>query len=201
VSTGLGANVDTLVNQSPTLSQGIKDLKAHGWTIRYSNASENGAFTDDDAHTIVIRSSDQNNPANVARSLSHELGHAQNPVPPISASGLTRAEYIQKNTDAQLASEGAATLNNAKVRAEIMKSGGQDIGISGSQTAKYDAIYNQYSSGKLTKQQAEAQIGQVYGNSETTSNTNQNYRAYYSQTYATAWDQAYPNKPKDFRAP
>jgi hypothetical protein len=105
------------------------------------------------------------------------------------------------NTNADLAGEGAATLSNARARAEIKKNGGPDIGISGAQPKKYESMYNQYKGGKLTRAQAERKIGQAFGAGETTSNTKQNYRAYYSQYYVQDWNKTFPNKPSKFRAP
>ena len=82
-----------------------------------------------------------------------------------------------------------------------MKNGGPDTGIAGKISPQYKAIYKQYAAGKLSQAQAEQKIAQLIGNNEVTSNTHQNYRTYYAQTYAKAWDQAYPKAPKNFKAP
>jgi hypothetical protein len=201
VTTGLGPKADAVVAQSPTLSQQVQSLKSQGWTIRYGQPG-GGGFTDESRKEIVIDPDDQQRGAKVvASSLAHETGHALNPTATVPASGLTRAEYIAKNTQAQLLEEAKATLNNTKVRDEILKNGGPDIGIDGKMKSQYKAIYTQYAAGKLTQTQAEQKIAQLIGNNETTSNTHQNYQTYYAQTYAKAWDQAYPNKPKNFKAP
>jgi hypothetical protein len=201
VATNLGSNVDTVVAQSPALARDVQALKSAGWTIRYTTGSETGSFTDANRTLIVIDAASSSNAAQAAQSLAHEVGHANHPNPYIPPSGLTRAEYVARNTDAQLAGEGAATLRNAEARAQILAAGGPDIGIAGAQPTQYDAIYQQYAAGKITRAQAEQQIGQLFGTGETTSNTNQNYRAYYSATYEQAWDAAYAGQPAGFRAP
>lgn len=200
-TTNLGSNIDAVVNQSPALARDVQALQTAGWTIRYTTGSETGSFTDANRHLIVIDSASQANAAQAAQSLAHEVGHANHPNPYTPPSGLTRAEYVARNTDAQLAGEGAATLRNAEARAQILAAGGPDVGIAGAQPAQYDAIYQQYAAGNITRAQAEQQIGQLFGSGETTSNTNQNYRAYYSSTYEQAWDAAYAGQPAGFRAP
>ncbi len=199
-STGLGASADAIVSKSPSLTQDVQTLRNQGWTFRYGTAG-GGTYTDVDTKTIVLDANEQANPAEVANSISHEAGHALTPTANVTPSGLTRAEYIKKNTDAELLGEAVATLNNARARDEILSNGGPDIGIAGAQPKKYEAIYKQYKSGKLTQAQAEQQIAKAYGAGETTSNTNQNYQTYYSQFYAQAWDAQYPKKPITFRAP
>jgi type VI secretion system secreted protein VgrG len=200
-NTGLGGSVDAVASKSPALSRDVASLRAAGWTIRYGTTTETGSFTDRNRSTIVINANYQSDPVQSTRSLSHEVGHAQNPTSHVVPSGLTRDEYVKKNVNADLAGEGAATLNNAKVRDEIRKNGGPDISISGTKTKKYESIYKQYSTGKITRAQAEQRIGQAFGAGEKTSTTNQNYRAYYGQSYRRNWSQMYPNKPKNFRAP
>jgi type VI secretion system secreted protein VgrG len=200
VTPGLGGNIDSLVSKSPSLAKDVQSLLAAGWTFQYG-AANGGTYTDVDNKTIVHDANEQSNLSEAAISVSHESGHALNPNPEVQMSGLTRAEYVKRGTDAELAGEGAATLANARARDEILAAGGPDIGIAGAQSKKYDAIYQQYKAGKITRDQAEKQIAQAYGQGEKTSNTNQNYRTYYKSYYEQAWDAAYPNKPKTFRAP
>jgi type VI secretion system secreted protein VgrG len=198
---GLGSQADAIAGKSPTLSADVQKLSSQGWKVRYGTTGETGSFTDAANNTIVINSAYQNDPVQGTRSLSHEVGHALNPSTPVGFSGLTRAEYIAKNTDAALAGEGAATLYNTGVRAELLANGQPDITISGTQGPQYEAIYKQYKAGKITRAQAEQQIAQIYGAKETTSNSKQNYRTYYEQAYGKAWDKNYAGKPPTFRAP
>jgi len=197
----LGSQVDALAAKSPSLSRDVQTLSSQGWKVRYGTAGETGSYTDIVHNTIVIDPKYQADPVQSARELSHEVGHAMNPPPPATFSGLTRAEFIAKNTEATLRWEGAATLNNAQVRDELLANKQPDITIAGSQSAQYDAIYKQYKAGKLTRQQAEQQIAQLYGAKETNSHTNLNYKTSYEQHFAKEWDKYYANKPPGFRAP
>jgi len=201
VTSGLGGGVDGLASQSPALSQQIQTLQTQGWNIRFSQAGETGSFTDRRNQTVVIDSNFQNNPTTATSLLSHEVGHALYPLSLPSPSGLTRAEYVTRTTNAQLADEGAATLSNAIARDQLLASGKPDIGILGAQASTYDSIYNQYKSGAITRAQAEQQIGQAYGNGERTSTTGQPYQQYYQQSNEARWDSMYPNQPPTFRAP
>ncbi|HEX4353213.1 MAG TPA: hypothetical protein VHZ95_09870 [Polyangiales bacterium] len=202
VTTGLGAAVDALVGQSPTLTHDLQALQANGWTVRYGHAGETGSFSRRDQKVIVIDPSEQGQPAMLAQTLAHEAGHAQyTPSPYVPPSGLTKAQYVQRNVDHNLADEGAATLENMETRAEILQHGGPDIGIAGTQPAQYQQIYNQYKAGTITSEQARNQIGNVYGNGEHTSTTGEAYGAYYGHAYETQWNQSYAGKPPGFVAP
>jgi len=176
-------------------------LTSKGWKVRYSKPGETGTFTDYTHKTVVIDAKYQADPVQSTRELSHEVGHAEKPLPPASFSGLTRAQFIAKSTNAVLLSEGAATLNNAEAREELLANGGPDITIAGSESAQYDAIYKQYKAGKITRKQAEQQIAKLYGAKEINSNTNKNYKTSYEQHYAKEWDKYYKGKPPTFVAP
>ena len=108
---------------------------------------------------------------------------------------MTRKEYVQLNVQEQLHDEGSAQLNSARVRDEIRKSGGPDIGIPGSQTAAYQKVYSDYKSGKISRQQAIDRNANLMGK-ETTSGTNQNYRKYYGESYEKYWDSKAASKGK-----
>jgi len=89
-----------------------------------------------------------------------------------------------------LNSEGAAVLNNIRVRNEILTNtaGIMDIGINGkpANLAGYEAIYQDWQSGAMTKEEAMRRIGNVYGTSEHPSaEPNLGYEQYY-RNWATA---------------
>lgn len=199
-TTSLGSDVDNVINRSPTLARDVAALRAQRWTYSYARSGA-GTFTDANARRIYLDGDERGSPRDAANSVAHESGHALNPPATVQPSGLTRAEFIKKNVDAELAGEGAATLYNAQVREEILANGGPDIGIPGKQSKTYTAIYEDYKAGKLTKSEAEARIAEVYGARENTAYANQNYRQYYAEVYGRRWDRMYPDKPKDFRAP
>ena len=199
VSSGLGAGADQVIANSPQLQQQIQALQNSNWSIQYGQPGK-GSFTVP-PNQIVIDPAAQSNPALAAQLLAHEVGHANNPVTYVPPSGLTRAQYIQQNTDANMLSEANAVLNNIEARDQILANGGPNIGINGQQNAKYQAVYNDYKAGKITRDQAKQQIAQVWGANETTSNSGQNYQTYYSSIYAKDWDGKYPGKAPGFTAP
>jgi Flp pilus assembly pilin Flp len=195
---GLGAGADKIVAKSPNLQGQVQNLLANGWTIKYGKPGK-GSFTN--GTTITIDPSAKSSSKTAAQLLAHEAGHAMNPAPTVGPSGLTRAQYVQQNTDASLMGEAGAVLNNIEARNEIKANGGPDIGINGKQDKKYEKIYKDYQAGKITRAQAQQQIAQVWGANETTSNSGQNYRKYYEQFYTKDWKKQFPGKPPTFVAP
>jgi type VI secretion system secreted protein VgrG len=192
VVTGLGADVDALANQSPTLQADLARLQRDGWRIVYGTPG-GGSFTTR-PNTITIDGALRGNPQAVVQALSHETGHARyTPEPQVPMTGLTRDQYVSQNTQRDLRDEGAATLENARVRDELRQTSGSDVGIAGTRPNDYQQIYEQRQSGAITEEQARDQIGTIYGQNETTSNSHQNSHDYYSQQYGDAWDHAHPN--------
>ena len=203
-TTGLGADVDLMAGMSPALAQRIRDLQAQGWTIRYSRPGDPpGTYCDRTTNTIVIDPNANSTTESRVQSLAHEAGHAgYTPGAYVPPSGLTRQEYVDRNTANSLADEGEATLFNAQARREIMNNGGPDVGIAGAQSQQYSNTYDQYAAGNLTRDQARSQIGQIFSNGETPStNPNVNYGQYYGQPYGDFWDQHYPGQAPGWRAP
>lgn len=90
------------------------------------------------------------------------------------------------NVREHLRDEGAAQLNAAIARDEILAAGGSDIGIPGTQTAKYNAVYEDYKAGNLTRDEALDKMADLMGN-ESTSTTGENYRQYYGKAYEAKW--------------
>jgi type VI secretion system secreted protein VgrG len=199
----LGPDVDALVNRSPLLKRQVEALQVNNWRIRYSTPSDGpGSTCNKRRQVIVIDSRLQSHPTYATQTLAHEAGHAGYPEAPyVSPHGKTKAEYVGQNTQRHLDDEGAATLNNARARQEILDDGGADIGIAGQQQPHYEAINRDCEAGKLSEEQARRQIGDVFADHERTSNTGQTYRDYYSKLYSDFWDQQYPNVPTGGTAP
>jgi hypothetical protein len=186
VTTGLGADVDAVINKSVQLRDEIRALQAQGYVFKYG-AAGGGSFTSRSAQTITIDPNGKGAPASLAQSVAHEVGHGRYPEPrDIPPNGLTHDQFIKVNVDQHLRDEGAANFENCVAREQILAKGGPDIGVAGTQQAQYLAIYADFKAGKITKDQAIDQMGQLFGN-ETTSNTGENYRDYYGKKYETDW--------------
>jgi len=165
VTTGLGVEVDSLINNSPLISRDIRRLQNEGYTIEYGDPGA-GSFVDRDQQRIVI---DPNTPSTeaVARSLAHEVGHAVHEPNFVGTDGLSRADYVEHNTRESLRDEANAILYQLEVRNEILAAGAPDIGVSGAQSAQYIRIAE---SGLLDqpagREQAIEQIANLFARGE-----------------------------------
>lgn len=187
--TGLGSSVDALTAQSPTLKSNIDTLQKGGWTIRYGDAGK-GSYCDKNQKIIVIDSQLQNDSSSVTQVLSHESGHALYTADPyVSPTGRTKDEYVSLNTNRELKDEGEATLVNSKVRQEILKNSGTDIGISGTQIASYEKAIAKYTS-DVDRDKARQEIADIFADNEQPSGTpsGTTYRSHYSKHYSDFWD-------------
>lgn len=104
-------------------------------------------------------------------SLSHELGHHKFKEPQDYSS---RSACIHR----QLRNEGAATLENSLVRAEILAAGGPDIGVSGRNAAAYDRITGEYLAGRIDRDSALNRIVGVFGAEVPSTDSAKNYLDY-----------------------
>lgn len=178
--------VREIVNQSPTLQTQLQELQDDGWLI-IEGRSGGGSYADSENKFLVIEQ--DSDATEQASGLAHEIGHARYGERPYHAptDDMTRQEYIDQNVREHLLDEGSAQFNSATVRGEIQGNGGPDIGIPGSQTADYQAVYDKFQAGEITQQEAIDQMADLMGN-EVTSTTGENYRDYYGETYADYWD-------------
>lgn len=188
VATGLGADADALVNQSPTLASQVQQLQRAGWSIQYGPAGQ-GSYADRSQRRIVIDSNERGNPTALTQTLAHEAGHAAYTPPPQTPMGqLSRQQYVDANVQEHLRDEGEATLNNLRVRDEIRSSGGPDIGVAGANSDLYKQTWQQYQSGAIDRNTARERIANAFA-TERTSTTGEDYRTYYGRPYEQYWDQ------------
>lgn len=162
-----------LLAQSPTLRGDLETFQRDGGTMRWGTAG-GGTYIANN-NEIVLDANSRGNGSQIAQSLSHELGHYKFSEPQDLS---TRETYV----NGLLRDEAAATLNNARVRGEIVGAGGPDIGFPGLHSAQYQQISGQRLQGKITEDQALNQIGNVF-KTETTSTTGQTYNDYYGASY------------------
>lgn len=135
--------------------------------------------------------------------LAHELGHAKTPAINHDPTPYpNRQAYVDDMVNQSLEHEGQATLNNAKVRQEILDNGGPDIGFPGDTSTnggqlsgngvEYDSIYKDVQSGAKTQQQGAQEIGEIYRNGETASTDAsgqpRGYGPYMAEQYGNYYD-------------
>lgn len=176
-----------LVNKSPTLRGQVFKLEQEGYNFK-TGAVADGYFTDRDTKTITIDQPLSN--GETAAHIAHEVGHAinsQQPTIPVTPT-MTRAEYVQKNVDNFMHNEGEAQFNATQIRAELKAGGGPDIGVPGSQTAAYQAVYDKFTAGTITRAQAVDQMATLMGNEAVSTPPYQPYRDYYRDAMANDWD-------------
>lgn len=193
-TTGLGADVDQLAAQSPTLQQNLKDMADKGWTVEYGEAGK-GSYAHREATRVVIDSDYKGDPEAVVQTLAHESGHAlYTPEPEVPPTGLSREDYVNKNVTSALKDEGEATLTNIKVRQEILDKKGPDIGIAGTQGEKYEEIAKKYPAA-ADRDKARAEIGKVFATGERPStDPSKTYYDYYAKPFQDYYDECAAEK-------
>lgn len=189
----------------------IEQLRAQGWNIRFSTPADgaahpDGSWCDRSRNEIVIGASSVNNPNAITQILSHEMGHALHPRgtdmgifntaftpdPPGSptAGQMSRADFMRRATQEDGGrDEGAATLNNDRVRQQVQNDAncGQDIGLAGAEAAEYERIAR----GPGTDDQKMREIGEVFRRGEVQSTNGESYGRAWSR-YWYSWVQANP---------
>ena len=148
-----------------------------------------GASTNRATRQIKIASSKATVVLGFVRSLSHESGHAGYTPPPEvpMTPGMTKTQFIGLNVQRHLVDEAEATLFNAQVRAELLKKGYGDIGISGANAIQYQAIYDDYVAARITRQQAIDQIANLY-RTEVGSVSGERYDTKWENIYEKKWN-------------
>jgi uncharacterized Zn-binding protein involved in type VI secretion len=187
--------VADMIAKSPTLTQNLATLQEQGWTVRYGVAGA-GTTANRGTKVITIDPNQRGNAPSIVQSLSHESGHAMYTLPPQTpTTGLTRDQYVSRNTQNNLDDEGEATLTNAQVRQEILNNGGEDIGIAGTQTPAYQQSYQDYQT-HGDRQRARREIGNIFADNEHPSNdVTHTYRDYYGKAYGDHYDAHPPTTP------
>lgn len=172
-------SLQPFLEQSATLRGGLAQLRHDRIDVVWGRAG--GGTYLDPGRAIVIDENAMGQGARIARSLSHEMGHHRFTGRPDMSS---REAYV----DSMLRGEAAATLSNAQVRQEILAGGGTDIGISGSgdRPRQYAAIADQYLAGRLGRDAALNQIGQVFKTEQPSVSTHSTYEQYYGGYYDRA---------------
>lgn len=191
ITTGLGADVDKLVEKSPTLLANLKRIQGFG-TIKYGEAGK-GTYWDPNTKTMVIDPNQKGDALEVVTSLAHESGHALYRQPPVSGR-LSREEFIKRSTSESLKNEGEATLVNIKIQQELAKQK-VDITVAGRQIDKFAAIAKKYPAAK-DRDKARQEIAELFrkGESPSTDGSDRSYEEVYGEDYGKIYDRYYAKK-------
>lgn len=194
---GLGKDVDDIVNKSPTLKANIEALQKQGYSISYGEKGK-GTYVNKGAKSIVIDENSKDNPMGVVQSLAHESGHALYTADAYQGfDGKTKDEYVKANVNSNLKDEGEATIMNLIVREELMKADPKmDIGVAGAQAEKYKELYAKNKDKISDPKERDAlrqTIGDAFADGEHPStDPSKTYRQYYGKTYEDHWDKHHP---------
>jgi WXG100 family type VII secretion target len=184
---GFSDKVREMVKKSPHLRAQIFGLQQDGINFQVGTAGQGSSFNSG-TQTITIEPGRTDR--EIVASIAHEVGHARSKradyIPDTPT--MTRDAFVDANVDNQLKGEADAQLNAAIVRAEVKANGGPDIGIPGTQTAKYQAVYNKFVKGDLTHDQAIEQMATLMGNERVSTPPIIPYRDYYGNFYRDHWD-------------
>lgn len=180
-------DVREIANKSPHLQSQLQQLEDDGWLI-IEGRPGGGSYADGENKFIVIE--EDSNPNEQANGIAHEAGHARYGEQPYHSptDDMTRQEYIDLNVREDLLNEGSAQLNSATVRAEVLANGGPDIGIPGTQTEDYQAVYEQYQEGNISRDEAVSQMADLMANEVTSGEDGKPYPEYYGESYEDYWD-------------
>jgi hypothetical protein len=183
--------VSKITKLSPTLTNGLKDLQADGWTIRWGKDEEKGTFSINLYKLIVLDPALAKSPEEFVSDLTHEVGHAKynriypedwsKPLPP-------REEFITNFVNTYLRNEGEATLTQLQVHDEILSAGGPKLPFRPEGGEAYQIMYQGYKNGVIRENQATV-IGIFYGNNERpSSKPEKTYKEWYQDQAEELYD-------------
>lgn len=171
VNTGLGQCIDFIIYGSPTLTAQVN-------SSAYAFAYASGAYFDRENGVIYIQSFVCNSSApdypgiyfRVSQ-VAHEVSHTSDQGFPLG----TREDYIEK----ACTNEGAAVLNNAVARSEILgtSEGFADIGLAAANTGALIALINA-GGADLAKR-----VGDLFCDTNVTSTSGVNYKIHWGNVY------------------
>jgi hypothetical protein len=163
IVSGLGKEVDELLNKSPYLRDLWAKAKANGWHMEITHDGK--SHTDERSKTIFI------NPANVsaqgaqrpgqlATLVAHEIGHASVSFTP-TARANNEEDYVSKNVELRKKYEGEAALVNLIAHEQILAATREDIGIRGGLDDFYLDVYKRLQSDEIGRDEAIHELGEL----------------------------------------
>lgn len=177
------------INQSPMLTGQIIQLQRNGWSFVPGTPGK-GTFADRSTRTITLDPNLSATPADNLTSLSHEVGHARRRNPSAGPmKGKTAKQYIDGGIHQNLLDEADATINNIRVRQDLINHGGPTIGIAGAHGNDYLKFYN------TNRKTARENTANMFGSGEHPSNQpGSTYAQYYRPYWQQKWNAAHPKK-------
>ncbi len=188
--TGLGNEVDAIVENSPTLVSDLASLKEAGWLIDTKGV----LLTPDGRRGECVRGTKNRRisidphapPTELAAVLAHEVGHARSAAEaPVRPHGLTRTEFVTANFMRHLRDEAEAVLYNYEIREEIKRNGGPEIGLTGPRGAA-GLLAAGHRDGDRTA--LRDKVAALYADDGQPSPLTSFYRNYYKRPYEIAYD-------------
>jgi hypothetical protein len=168
IVSGLGPEVDKILNLSPYLRELWATAKANGWHIELLHNNDK-SFAQVGSKTLFINPADvktqgAGRPGQLATLAAHEMGHAMQPPSSRTTRGVSNEEdYVKKNIERMSKDEGEAALVNLIVREQIRDAGGPnmgpDIGVRGGLDEFYEDVYKRFKSGELSWDEASVELG------------------------------------------
>lgn len=183
---------DFLASRSKTAAEAIAAFRAAGG--QFQSVTRGGYF--DDRREDPVIALPKGPPLGQLQVLAHELGHfdyrsypdraVARPGNPTGISDRQiehrrEAEFIETNTNRQLANEGHATLFSQQIRDEVQASTGLNIGVIG---GPFPTV-----TGTPTEQRNA--LGNYYASSVRTGLTDQDYRSYYNEGWRDVYAREY----------
>ncbi|MBU6952283.1 hypothetical protein [Hahella sp. HN01] len=182
--------LDYLRELSPTLDYNLEMLSASRWKVDAVSTYGKGSCCDRDEKVIYYDSKHLDNQKYFAQTMAHESGHAMYipPAPP-SPNQVSKEEFVRHKLTNMLIDEGEATMVNMQIRAEILEAGGPDIGVAGANEKEYLGIFDEYQTGKISRQDARVKIAKVFAHKERpSSNPNVTYAQHYGAACSRQYD-------------
>jgi hypothetical protein len=101
---------------------------------------------------------------------------------------LSKTDYVAQNVHQNLLDEADATINNVKVKEELVQAGGPNIGIAGAQSAQYKQLYD------ADPSTAREKIADLFADEHPSTDPNSTYRQYYGKGFSDFYDATKPGE-------
>jgi hypothetical protein len=190
VTTGLGDDIDALVNKSPDLVYKIQDLQRTNWRIGYSIGG--GGHSNPFGNLITVNGLATSS-EKIVDALAHEIGHCHpsNPNRKRDESPFDKQwrkhsgdEWIDFHVEKMMRSEADAFISVLTARSQILDNGGPDI-VSDPVVRNMSPIFQRYRDNEISYEDAVQQMLPDIKEMVTAEGVKgvDNYRRFYERKY------------------